>query len=476
MRTNELLHRRHRPHERICTVRILLLACLALGATQGAAHAVVVGPWQPRFPGIDHATGSASAGSPRLQRVNALRVDLTHPDVRLFSTPPSSGPLETTAATVRQFLLANRLQVAVNANFFSPCCNPFAEPKELTGLAVSEGLLVSQPVDGLGADVLRVTADNDAELTSTTASYDTSGIATAVAGFFVLRGGVVTGVTGDVHPRTTVGLSADHHTLLLLTIDGRQAGVSDGATEREAGEWLQRFGAVDGINLDGGGSTTMVRGDVGGTTATLLNVPVGLGNVSGTERFNGNNLGVWSSSFEPPWCPPRPRTGCTAAGSRASLLSVRSGATPGQDRLRWQWRGAEPGTLVDFGDATLGTEMVACVYGSSGGRADLLAGAFAPAGTSCGSQPCWKKRGTMLRYFDRASTPGAVRELRLGARASAPPQIHFQARGSTLGLSTRGIGLPAIVQLQRRDDPRCWEATYSRATRNDASVLSARSD
>ena len=46
--------------------------------------------------------------------------------------------------------------------------------------------------------------------------------------------------------------------LLLVTVDGRQPGVSAGMTLEMLAEVLLEFGAVDAMNLDGGGSTTMV--------------------------------------------------------------------------------------------------------------------------------------------------------------------------------------------------------------------------
>lgn len=59
------------------------------------------------------------------------------------------------------------------------------------------------------------------------------------------------------HPRTAVA-KLKNGQLLLLTADGRQPGVSIGMTLSELAEYLIGIGAVDAINLDGGGSTTMV--------------------------------------------------------------------------------------------------------------------------------------------------------------------------------------------------------------------------
>jgi hypothetical protein len=58
------------------------------------------------------------------------------------------------------------------------------------------------------------------------------------------------------HPRTVAGIKADG-TILLVTIDGRKPGFSVGANFNESAQLLKSLGAVDAVNLDGGGSTTM---------------------------------------------------------------------------------------------------------------------------------------------------------------------------------------------------------------------------
>jgi hypothetical protein len=64
------------------------------------------------------------------------------------------------------------------------------------------------------------------------------------------------------HPRTAIARLRDGR-ILLATVDGRQLGVSAGMTLQELAEMLRDFGAVDAMNLDGGGSTTMVvRGSI----------------------------------------------------------------------------------------------------------------------------------------------------------------------------------------------------------------------
>ena len=59
------------------------------------------------------------------------------------------------------------------------------------------------------------------------------------------------------HPRTAIAELKDGR-MLLVTVDGRQPGISAGMSLTQLATLLLEFGAVGAINLDGGGSTTMV--------------------------------------------------------------------------------------------------------------------------------------------------------------------------------------------------------------------------
>ncbi len=69
-------------------------------------------------------------------------------------------------------------------------------------------------------------------------------------------------------PRTGLGQLADGR-IILVAVDGRQPGYSVGLTNFELGQTLVRLGAVTGMALDGGGSTTMAF------DGELLNHPSG---------------------------------------------------------------------------------------------------------------------------------------------------------------------------------------------------------
>lgn len=63
--------------------------------------------------------------------------------------------------------------------------------------------------------------------------------------------------TYERHPRTAIGINSDSTKLFLITVDGRQT-ISMGMTLPELADFMILLGVEDAVNLDGGGSTTMV--------------------------------------------------------------------------------------------------------------------------------------------------------------------------------------------------------------------------
>jgi hypothetical protein len=61
------------------------------------------------------------------------------------------------------------------------------------------------------------------------------------------------------HPRTGIGFSSDSTRVYLVTVDGRQSG-SVGMSLPEFAALMISLGVAEGLNMDGGGSTTMVLG------------------------------------------------------------------------------------------------------------------------------------------------------------------------------------------------------------------------
>ncbi|MFE5165336.1 phosphodiester glycosidase family protein [Streptomyces sp. NPDC056697] len=87
-------------------------------------------------------------------------------------------------------------------------------------------------------------------------------------------------------PRTAVGFSRDGRTMQILTVDGRQAD-SGGVTLTELGLMMRDAGAYSALNLDGGGSSTLVAREPGSDTARVENSPS-----DGAERTVPNGLAL----------------------------------------------------------------------------------------------------------------------------------------------------------------------------------------
>jgi len=73
----------------------------------------------------------------------------------------------------------------------------------------------------------------------------------------IIERGINRGNWPEQHPRTAAGISRDSTRLYLVAVDGRQPN-SVGMSLTELADFMLKLGVYNAINLDGGGSTTMV--------------------------------------------------------------------------------------------------------------------------------------------------------------------------------------------------------------------------
>ncbi|MEI7658035.1 MAG: phosphodiester glycosidase family protein [Phycisphaerae bacterium] len=219
------------------------------------------------------------------------RIDLADPRLRVAVTGPLESPPPRTEArleTTPSWAISHDLDLAVNANYFAVGAGRgyvVGATADMLGLCVSDGRLVSPPrsFEGRGDPVLMVMEGGHAVVACPLSPPDAA-VRHAVAGIGgspsdpkngtpLIEGGKDRSATARVdptlrHPRTAAGLTADGRTLLLVAIDGRQPGWSDGMTLPELAALMLQHGAVDAINLDGGGSTSFVWRDGSGAWRT----------------------------------------------------------------------------------------------------------------------------------------------------------------------------------------------------------------
>jgi len=231
--------------------------------------------------------------TPRLFVAHIITVDLQTPGLQFLVTPgdpQAERPLE--ARTTSKFLSEFGAQVAVNGDGFTPWHSNSlpdyyphpGDPVTPNGAAASQGVVYATGTES----TLYISEENVVSFTA-----PESRIYNALSGDRILveNGAPVEGQDdGIAAPRTAIGLDGSGQKLIIVVIDGRQPFYSQGATLGELAEIMIYYGAETAMNLDGGGSSTLVvQGPHG---PRVLNSPIDL-SIPGRERAVGNHLGIF---------------------------------------------------------------------------------------------------------------------------------------------------------------------------------------
>jgi DNA/RNA endonuclease YhcR with UshA esterase domain len=165
--------------------------------------------------------------------------------------------------------------------------------KDTGNTKLEEGQMV---LSGAGSDkeALEQLEPGDTITIRTTAPAPWNEVDEAIGGYHLLvkNGDAVESSDPYIHPRTAVGIKADG-SVFFTVVDGRQPGISEGVTLTELGQMMKDMGAVEAINLDGGGSSTYVVRQPGDSSLTVVNTPS-----DGGERNVANSLLVVSTAPE----------------------------------------------------------------------------------------------------------------------------------------------------------------------------------
>lgn len=235
--------------------------------------------------------------APRFFIVHVVAIDLNNPNIHFLVTPPdeASAELPLSARTTSQFLEEFGAQIAINGDGFTPWHSNgrddyyphVGDPIRPNGFAMSNGIEYGNgPAPTLYISSGNAAAFNDPSI----------GAANALSGDRMLALGrqPLADLPDDIPaPRTAIGLDLGGNRLILMVVDGRQPLYSLGVTLRELAELMLFYGADSAMNLDGGGSTTLVIQDASGA-ARVLNSPID-NQIAGRERPVGNHLGVFVS-------------------------------------------------------------------------------------------------------------------------------------------------------------------------------------
>jgi hypothetical protein len=239
---------------------------------------------------------------PRPLMIHVVEVDMTAPGVGFLVTPgDDASSLELSARTTSAFLKEFGVQVAINGSFSRPFrAGVFlwdyyphtGDPVDVLGLAISNGDVYSDAHED--RSVLCISAGQ----VQIRASDCPMGTSQALPGGRILvEGGrsVARDATGKLHPRTAVGVDDRSETMWLIVVDGRQPNYSEGVTLAELADIAVELGAQMALNLDGGGSSTLVIATGRGTRT--LNAPIHT-RIPMRQRPVANHLGVCALPVE----------------------------------------------------------------------------------------------------------------------------------------------------------------------------------
>ena len=145
----------------------------------------------------------------------------------------------------------------VNGDFFA-----IGSDYHPTGTTIKNGQLISE--GNTKRPFVAFTKDGEMRCYTSMAAADVSELDMAVGGRNMLLDDYVVGnleMDNDFgytpHPRTIAGVREDG-TMVFVVVDGRQGDYSNGAPLDRCAYIMASLGCMDAINLDGGGSSTMI--------------------------------------------------------------------------------------------------------------------------------------------------------------------------------------------------------------------------
>lgn len=260
------------PRRTFPILRKILLWAAAAGLLVYAAYGALCLRRPPQtsetialYPGITYHRRFLN--QPRPVMVHIVEFDLTRGGFQWFVTPPvDPGERMTSAVTVRNLAKRFGLQIAVNGSHFHPFRSempwdyyPHAgDPVDVMGYAVSDGYIYS---DNRGE--WPKFCFNGAQVFACGVAQVQKAAQAIAGGRLLLRWGHVSpNMDGPLPreplPRTVIGYNALRTRAWLVVVDGRQKGYSEGMSLFEMGEFMRDLGADFVLNLDGGGSSTLV--------------------------------------------------------------------------------------------------------------------------------------------------------------------------------------------------------------------------
>jgi hypothetical protein len=242
------------------------------------------------------------------QRIYAIAIDLTNPDVKVRvsrggADPDGNGKWTTTLQQPSRIAEREGFEVTINGDFFSHLSGKDAEgaaalkefqgntPATVSGPATTDGETWATPGEREGRPSLIIDAKGQPHIAKV--KEPPSDARQVIAGSdIIVEGGKNVARTGKGfpdtrHPRTAVGIAEGGKRLILVVVDGRNKEKSVGMSLTELSRIMLGLNCESALNLDGGGSSVIVLRNPKTGEQEILNHPS-----DGRERSVANVLGV----------------------------------------------------------------------------------------------------------------------------------------------------------------------------------------
>ncbi|MBX9257198.1 phosphodiester glycosidase family protein [Desmonostoc muscorum CCALA 125] len=259
--------------------------------------------------------------NPRPAIIHIVTIDLMTPGIKPFVTPDiekltknlavSSQAIidnQTRARTTSEFVQEFQVQLAINGSYFHPFreTTPWSyyphsgNNTKVSGQTISNSKIYSSKKSG--RYVLCFSNNNQAQIPGSEECPKNTIQGLAGNEVLVFQGKPKTNSSANFqkdkpYSRVVAATDKEGKKLWLVLVDGKQPLYSEGFTKSELAKFLTKLGVYTAINLDGGGSTTLVVANPEKQgSPRILNAPIHT-KIPMRERPVANHLGFYIDKF-----------------------------------------------------------------------------------------------------------------------------------------------------------------------------------
>lgn len=197
------------------------------------------------------------ATSSLAMKLFVFEVDLTNPSISIEASTPNNGNTfarqKMTVQATYEDQPGHKVYGGVNGDFFDMTTGV---PRSIL---YKSGMGIKTAFQDANRTYFAITKNKEA-IVGDQYTYPAvkNNIQEAVGGlYWLVKDSAIYQISNTVpEPRTCVGVSKDKKKVFFLAVDGRNESYSNGMTFEQLSKCLLALGSFNGINLDGGGSTT----------------------------------------------------------------------------------------------------------------------------------------------------------------------------------------------------------------------------